>query len=213
MKKVILLLIFCTPVCFLLASCNRGIDYFGYVSEYRSAVYVLKEDGYELKIYGVERETPYSLDGIKGETGKLVEVYFASDKNYNEVEVEFSGYGGEMSYLSVSRNYYLSFTGGELSGEKIAVTLNLDGKQLSVEAVNVASQTTIDGKTALKCVTEYDGESFEKLTQNGFFAGEIQVRLVYDDGCYYYVGVCDRDGNIHAYLLNGDDGRIIAERS
>ena len=61
-------------------------------------------------------------------------------------------------------------------------------------------------------VTEYDGGRFESLTEGSRFAGEIYVRLLYDEGCFYYVGICDREGNTHAYLLDGTNGRVLAEK-
>ncbi|MDE7401348.1 MAG: hypothetical protein K2N17_04775, partial [Clostridia bacterium] len=59
---------------------------------------------------------------------------------------------------------------------------------------------------------EYDKASFDNLTEGRNFSGEISVRLLYDEGCFYYVGVCNREKQVHAYLVDGVDGRIIAER-
>ena len=39
------------------------------------------------------------------------------------------------------------------------------------------------------------------------------MRLLADEGkCYYYVGVIDREGNTAAYLVDGENGNVIAER-
>lgn len=192
--------------------CKKSVDYFSYVSEYRKSVYFYQDDSISVKIYSVDKETPYSLDGVKGAVSNVTEVFFEYGGSANEVEIELLGHGGEMSWLAVTRNYYLSFAGGEISGASIAVTLNIDGKEKKVDVFNVAEEGTIDGKTALKCAREYDGETFNALTEGTTFAGEIIIRLLYDNGCFYYVGVCNREGNVHAYLVNGSDGRIIAER-
>lgn len=212
MKKFLLSLILCLPAFLCLQGCKKSVDYFSYVSEYRKSVYVYQDDSISVKIYSVDKETPYSLDGVKGAVSNVTEVFFEYGGSANEVEIELLGHGGEMSWLAVTRNYYLSFAGGEISGASIPVTLNIDGKEKKVDVFNVAEEGTIDGKTALKCAREYDGETFNELTEGTTFAGEIIIRLLYDNGCFYYVGVCNREGNVHAYLVNGSDGRIIAER-
>lgn len=211
MKKIFLVLFALVPVCLLTSACKKSIDYFGYVSEYRKSYYLLKEDDYELKIYCTVRETPYNLDGVKGATSTVTEVYYTPEKTPQNVEIDLNGKGGEMSYIATARNFYLSFS-GECEGSDIDVNLTVDGKDLSLCAHSVTKEGVIDGKSALKYVTEYDKKTFDDLSENGNFHGEIQLRLLYDDGCFYYVGVCDGNGNIHAYLVDGSDGRVIAEK-
>ncbi len=211
MKKYLLCIAICITMPLMFAACKKNTDYFDYVSEYRNSVYFYEDDNITVKIYGVDRETPYALDGIKGNMNSLTEIYYSCEGSANEVEIELGGRGGEMSWLAVTRNYYLSFTGGNLSGASVPVTITVDGVETKIDAFNVAEEGTIDGRTALDCVREYDAESFTSLTHNGVFSGEIIVRLLYDEGCYYYVGVCDGE-NVHAYLVDGSDGRIIAER-
>lgn len=211
MKKFLPVLFALIPVCLLSSACKKQVDYFSYVSEYRKSVYLLKEDNYELKIYCTERETPYLLNGVKGDTTTVTEVYYFCEKTPQSVEIEISGQGGEMSYIATTRNFYLSFT-GEFEGSEINVNLNVDGKEVSLCAHSVAEEGVIGGKSALKCVREYDKNTFDELSEGGNFNGEIQIRLLYDDGCFYYVGVCDRSGNVHAYLVDGTSGRILAEK-
>lgn len=211
MKKFLTCIILCTPLLLGLTSCKKNVDYYNYVSENRKSVYLYNDDSVTLKIYSLEKETPYALDGVRGEVSEVTEIYFSTEKTANEVEIEIAGKGGEMSYLAVSRNYYLSF-GEEITGASVHAKITVDGKETEYEVLNVAEEGVIDGKTAVKCVTEYDATTFTELTVNGVFNGEIIVRLLYDEGCYYYVGVCNRDRHVHAYLVNGTDGRIIAER-
>ena len=212
MKKLFASLLLCLPIVLSLSACRKKLDYFEYVSEYRRSVYFYEDDVVTLKIYSVDKETNNALDGYKGNVGNVTEVYFESENSVNEVEVELLGQGGEMSYLAVTRNFYLSFSGVEPSGASIPVNLKIDGEEKSFDVMNVAEEGTIDGKTALNCVVEYDKESFDNLTEGRNFSGEISVRLLYDEGCFYYVGVCNREKQVHAYLVDGVDGRIIAER-
>ncbi len=212
MKKILLALGLCAAAALMLPSCKKDTDYFSYVSEYRKDVYLYKDDDCELKIYCSDRETPYRSDGVKGETGAVTEIYYKGEKPAKEVEAYLGDTGGEMSYLAVTGNYYLSFSGAAERSASLKLKLSVDGVEREIDVGSVLDAGTIDGRTALKCVREYDGESFERLSAGGGFDGEIYVRLLYDEGCYYYVGLCDREKNVHAYLVDGTDGRIIAER-
>ncbi len=211
MKKLPLLILL--PFALALScSCAKKIDYYSYVSEYRHHVYIYEDDGVSLKIYLSDKETPYMSDGVKGEMSTVCEVYYYCEKTPDEVEIDLGGMGGEMNYLSVSRSFYLSFTCDKSFGAKASANLTIDGNQTTIEANSVSEEGAIDGETALKCVREYDNKQFEKLTDGNSFKGEIAIRLLYDEGCYYYVGICNREGDTHAYLLDASDGKIIAER-
>ena len=212
MKKSAFLLVLPALSLCALCSCAKKIDYYSFVSEYRHDVYLYEDDKVSLKIYLSDKETPYNSDGVKGDMTTVCEVYYFAENTPDEVEMELSGLGGEMNYLSVSRSFYLSFTCDKTFGAKASVNLTIDGKQTTIEANNVREEGTIDGATALKCVTEYDGEQFAKLTDGNVFRGEIGIRLLYDEGCYYYVGVCNRDKKIDAYLVDGVRGKIIANK-
>ncbi len=199
-------------LCPLFAGCSSTPDYYSFVSEERNGLYLYAEDAFSFKIHCTLRETPYLSDGIKGEVTPVVEFYFNPQKTYNEVEVEAGNFRGEMNYLAVTKSYYLSFTGDNFNAATVDIKLTLDGKETAFKAATALYDGVIDARTALKCVTEYDGELFASLSEGRAFKGEIYIRLLYDDGCYYYVGVCDRAGNTTAYLVDGENGRVIAQK-
>lgn len=198
-------------VCFL-TSCKKSVNYAEYVSENRKQVYLCKEDDYELKIFFLDRETPYVQDGIKGNVSPLCEIYYKCTGNPTQVAIEFDGLGGEMNYMSVSNSFYLSLSATHKEEPELNAKITIDQKTTTCSAKNVLEASAIDWQTALKCVSEYDGEKFEELTQGNDFSGEIGIRLIYDDGCYYYVSVCDRQKLVKAYLVDGKSGKIITER-
>lgn len=195
-----------------LSSCAKKIDYYSYVSELRHDVYMCEEDSFELKIYITDRESPYNSDGIKGEMQQVAEIYYTPDITPDEVCVSVGGYSGEMNYVATTRSFYLSFSSDGFDGDELEVAIEEDGSTRTVNVINVKEDGVIDAKTALECAVEYDGKTFKGLENGSAFMGEIYVRLIYDAGCYYYVGVCDRDGNVCAYLVDGLSGRIIAEK-
>ncbi|MGN0818117.1 MAG: hypothetical protein ACI4L9_04025 [Candidatus Coproplasma sp.] len=206
------ILLFSLASAIYLSSCKGGINYADYISENRTDVFLYADDEISFKIYCSVRETPYLSDGIKGKTEEITEAHLTVGGSPSEVRLEVGGYGGEMSYLSVSKSFYLSFSAKAFEGDSVDVNLTLDGKERSFSATSVKYDGLISPDTALKCVTEYDAELFEKLTEGQNFCGEIYLRLLFDDGCFYYVGVCDREGEINSYLVNGENGRIIATR-
>ena len=50
------------------------------------------------------------------------------------------------------------------------------------------------------------------MTDKYGFTGEIYLRLIYEETAYYYVGIIDRNGNIYAFLVNAQTGKILAKR-
>lgn len=210
---IIFSLIFSLMTAVGFSGCFKGIDYSEYISEERTNLYVYEEDGLNFKVQYSNRETPYNTDGIKGEMCGIAEIIVTLTSVPDKVTVKIGGQGGEMNYLAVSKNFYLSFSCNEIRNESIQVELTVDDDTKQFAATSVLYDGVITGRQALKCVTEYDKELFDSLTDGRAFYGEIRIRLLYDDGCYYYVGVCDRNGNLTAYLLDGESGRIIAKRA
>ncbi len=194
------------------SACTRETDYSDYISEERFAIYMYEDDDIQIKIYCSNKESPFIADGVKGDVSALVEIYATLGESYETVNVSGESVtGGEMSYMSVKDCWYLSY-GGEISGSEISITLDADGTAADYTLVSVAGENVMPAEKALGCVREHDGKLFESLTRNGIFNGEIFIRLLYDENCYYYVGVCDNEGDIHAYLVDAVSGRIIAER-
>ena len=91
--------------------------------------------------------------------------------------------------------------------------MNADGKTETYTALTAIYEGVLSCDDALRCVIDCEKELFENMTVNGVFDGEIYVRLLYDDGCYYYVGVCGKDKNITAFLVDGEKGKIIAKKT
>lgn len=195
-----------------LCGCQKSVDYCSYISEKRTDIYLYSNDGLEIKIYLSEKENPYNADGIKGEMTTLTEVFVKFPKNPEEVNITVGGTENEMSYRAVENEYYLSLSSCGISGESATVTLSCDGQSNSYTAMNVKYDGVMTCENAVKCVMEHNPDLFTSLTENRIFKGEIYVRLLYDEGCYYYVGVCDRDKNIDAYLVDGVRGKIIANK-
>lgn len=212
MKKIILIITGLILAICTLAGCSKKIKYSDYISEKRTDIYIYAGDDTEIKIYCSTREQPYALDGIKGDVTNFMEIFVKLPKNPETVEINAGGLGGEMNYRAVENDYYLSFTAQPFNSERVDVSLNCDGKTSDFSAQSVKSGALITCEQALDCVIDHDGSLFSSLTNGNTFAGEIFVRLLYDNGCYYYVGVCDREKNLNAYLVDGERGKIISSK-
>lgn len=195
-----------------LPACTKQIDYTNYVSESRSNIYIYKDDETEIKLQCVKREQPFAADGFKGELCELIEIFVTLPKNPQEVEISVNGLGGEMNYQAVTRQYTISFSSSAFAGDELSANLTLDGKEQTYTLLSVKHDGILSCENAVLCVVEYAKELFDGLTANGIFDGEIFVRLLHDDGCYYYVGVCDKTKKISAFLIDGERGKVIAKK-
>lgn len=199
-----------TAVC--AAGCSKQVNYYGYVSEKRSDVYLYEDDEVSVKLYCTAKEQPYNADGVCGDVTDLIEIFVSLPRNPQELTVSCGGLGGEMNYQATQNGYYLCFTAPPFDKKSVEVTLTADGESKSYNALTVRNDGVMSCEQALSCVVEHDKELFDSMTANGLFDGEIFIRLLYDEGCYYYVGVCNKQKNIKAYLLDGERGKIIAAK-
>ena len=211
MKKFLYLALATAFALFFLCGCKREVNYLNYVSEKRSYIYLYSDDEIEIKIHIAERETPYSTDGIKGDISDFTEIFVYLPRNYDEVDISVCQIEGQMNYRAVENCYYLS-SSDNISGDKVAVKLTFGDESKEYNAVSVLYDGVITCEEAVKCAIDHDSNLFKSLTNKDIFLGEIFVRLLYDEGCYYYVGVCDRNKKITAFLVDGERGTIIATK-
>ena len=78
--------------------------------------------------------------------------------------------------------------------------------------MSVISENTLSANTVLSKLVKNETELFSSLTDKYGFAGEIYMRLIYEDSSYYYVGIIDREQNTYAFLINAENGNILAKR-
>ena len=201
-------------ICF--CSCKSKLEYFNYVSELRSNIFLAQNEDFSLRIYAVEKENPYAPDGIKKETSHRTEVYLVAPSGEKNCELSFSvdgkNYGGEMSFDNVRAEYYYSCTLDISALTELPCEITYGESQLTLTAHSVKTPSVISPYNLLQTLIQTETELFSSLTDKYGFAGEIYIRLLYEDSPYYYVGVMDRNGNAHAFLINAQTGKILAKR-
>ena len=199
-----------------LGSCSKKIDYFDYVSELRSNVLVASKNNLSLAVYATEKETPYAADGIKRETTPRAEIYLTAPTGVESYDISFTyegkEYGGDMSFDNVKLEYFYSCSLDLSAAAEIVFTVAFDETTAELTAASVRTEETLSPRDILNKVKTAESETFNSMTDRNGLAGEIYMRLIYEDAPYYYVGIIDREGRILALLVDSTEGKILAKR-
>lgn len=191
----------------LFAACAKQ-DFKSAVSELRHTLYLGQSESYTLEAGAGKREQPYLADGRVGDISPFFEVKIMAEDHTKTLTISFSidgkEYGGELSFDNVTERYTYSES-IETTAKTIVFTIGTE--TLTATAVNQSDESG----AVLDQVAKTESELFDSLTQNGRFHGEIYIRLLYDEKCYYYVGVTDRSGITRSFLTD-ESGTILARR-
>ena len=211
---LIVLLVFTLVFC---SGCKRGVDYFAYVSELRSNVFIGESDLFRVRAYATQKESPYVTDGIPCEKNVRTEIYLSAPNGAQDCHIHFSidgtEYGGEASYDNVKGEYFYACPLDTASVSALSLQITYGNETVSLTANAMRTSQTLSPRDALDIVVDSERELFQTMTDKYGFAGEIYMRLIYEDAPFYYVGVIDRNGSVTAFLLNATTGRILAKRN
>ncbi len=200
----------------LLGACQKKIDYFEYVSELRSNILLDSNESFSLRVYATVKESPYSADGVPREKNQRAEFWLVAPSGDKECKLSFDvegkTYGGEMSYDSVKAEYYYACPLDISTLTQLSCNVIYDGQAQELTAKTVLRENTLSPENALKSLAASQTDLFSAMTDKYGFAGEIYLRLLYEDSPYYYIGVIDRNGKTNAFLLNATSGKLLAKR-
>ncbi len=209
-------MLLCLLPLLLCFGCKKKLDYFDYVSELRSNIFLAKTEDFSLRIHAVTKEAPYAVDGVKMECSPRFEAYLVAPEGNRTVDLRFTvdgrELGGEMSYDNVKAEYFYSATLDVAARSSVDCTITYGEETLTLTATSVLTDETMAPRAALAAVENAHPEIFTALTDEYGFAGEIYLRLIFEDSPYYYVGVIDREGKVDAFLLNAETGVLLAHR-
>ncbi len=198
------------------SACKKSVDYEKYISELRSNIFLAKTEDFSLRIFSVRKEIPYVADGIPQESTERTEVYLTARDGSKPCHVTFDingvTYGGDMSFDNVKTEYYFSCTLDTSAESELACHIRYGEEELTLTALSVKTADTLSPQQVLKNLQGAEAELFTSLTDKYGFAGEIYLRLLFEDVAYYYVGVIDRKGEVTAFLINATTGKILAKR-
>lgn len=212
-----LFLLFAALVCALsFVGCKKQIRYADYVSELRDNIFLTETETLSLRIYSVRKETPYAADGVPQESAWRTEVYLVAPEGDEVCNLAFTAdgkeYGGEMSFDNVRSEYYFYCTLNTSALSEIECKITYGGAEKALTATSVRTEKTLPYTDILDGLLNAEKPLFDGLTDKYGFAGEIYIRLIFEESPYYYVGVIDRNGKITAFLINGETGKILARR-
>ena len=225
MKRKILLilsLVVCLTALIWCCGCSSQPDLTNSVSEYRSDIYEGTEGEYSVFASYTEREYPYLADGYVGNMTKIFEVVLTAPDNTKTYAIQFTigqkQYSAELSFDSVRMIHSCSQTierPEEASITFIVTDIDSDSAPVAtVTASDIRSDEMLPLGRLLEKVQSAEQSHFGALTSGKNFAGEIYVRLLYENKqCYYYVGIIDRTGNTYAILADAVSGGILATRN
>ena len=205
----------------LLGGCSAQADLCDYVSEYRSDIYMGTQGEYSVFASYSQREYPYTADGNVGDLSEIFEIALTAPDNTKTYSVSYSvggkDYSAELSFDSVRLVHRCSQTIPAPSETTISFTISIaddaDAEPVSVTAASIKTEKTLKLADLLEKVLAAESDRFAALTSGRSFAGELYVRLLYDnDRCFYYVGLIDRSGSTYAMLADAETGEIIATR-
>lgn len=200
-----------------LGGCAQSPDYARYVSDYRSEIYRGENEELSLTAFFGEREYPYAADGVCAEKAPFAEIYMTAPDNTKDYEVYFTvngkEYGGDMSYDSVYARFFYSESVEAVSLPSLSFTVVCDGEETVVEAASVKAGNEMTMPAIIDRLVAQRTDLFENLTSGGTFNGELYVRLVYNEKCYWFVGVVSAEEWSDYFLLDAVTGNIMAERT
>ncbi len=215
-RRALIVFLLLTCLVIPLFGCVNTVDYSDCVSELRDNVFLAEQDGFSLRIYAVKKETPYITDGIPQESTSRLEAYLQAPNGAETCLISFSVHGktyqDEMSFDNVKCEYYYSRSMDVSTLSEIKCELKHGETTVQLTAKSVRDKNTLSPTQVLNQLREKESELFEKMTDKYGFAGEIYLRLLYEDAPYYYVGVIERNATVHAFLINAQTGKIIAKR-
>lgn len=223
MKKIFLSAALISLCCILTAvctGCSAGISWNDYVSEYRSNIYEGSNENYDIFASFSVREYPYESDGYVGNLSTLFEVALSAPDNTKTYDITFSiggkDYGGELSFDSVRMVHTFSQTLPEPEEQSISFLIgnaeDADEEAIEITANSIKNSETLGLYSLLNKAQENQKERFGAYIDGNSFKGEIYVRLLHENDCYYYIGLIDRNGNIFSMLADAETGEIVATR-
>lgn len=200
-----------------LIGCSKSTDLNKYVSERLTEIFFCEQDGFTLTASYSQKEYPYCNDGIVGELSDLFEIKLQAPDNSAEYNIKFTvagkEYGGEMSFESVRQIYTFSQSIRCAGETQLTFTVTSETGENTLVANSVKNENTLSTKEILQYIQKAEPERISALMQNGIFAAEIYIRLVYKDGeCFYYASITDRSGNTYSMLIDSESGKILATR-
>lgn len=226
-KRKIIVVILLAVVLAVVAFMNCKVDMTKLIkdnlSEIRSELYVGESSHYRAYIASGYREEPYKCDGIKNELVEFgVITLRAKQGNLNSASYHLTigdkEYTGQFEYdpygsaLVVDVEKFITGEGD------ITLTVTVNGDSEEVNMVNKSKDFKIKTDDVVNLIAKEYENKLSELVSLKTLQGEIYIKIATDndftfDTTYYYVSICDRNGNCTNFLVDVNSGNIVATKS
>ena len=118
-----------------------------------------------------------------------------------------------MSFDNVKAEYFFACTLDISDAKQIPCAIQYGNQTIELTAYSIRTENTLTAINILSILEIEEQALFSSMTDKYGFSGEIYIRLIYEDSPYYYVGIIERNGVSHAFLINAQSGKILAKRT
>lgn len=147
---------------------------------------VASKNNLSLAVYATEKETPYAADGIKRETTPRAEIYLTAPTGVESYDISFTyegkEYGGDMSFDNVKLEYFYSCSLDLSAAAEIVFTVAFDETTARADrSLRPHGRNPFPRGYPEQSKRQRKSETFNSMTDRNGFAGEIYMRLIYED--------------------------------
>ena len=208
--------VFVSALILSLCGCTNN-DYFEYVSQLRTDLFIGAADDIEIKAYAERREQPLKNDGYANELHDfvIIKLTFLQPQNsvITDLSVDFcifdEQYAASLAFNAQADSYVATVPVKKLPTEDFTVTVKLGSSAKNV-ILNKVKTNMLSPEKALKIVVDKKSELIKKL-EDSKSPFEFMIRLIAEgNSFFYYVGIVETEYT--TALLVSADGKILAEK-
>ena len=215
-KFLLILTIFATLfTTILLSSCKKQDNYFNYLTECRSDIFLGEKNGLKLKAtYGfILKEKSVE----KAKHYQLKFTLFGNIKDFSTYSLVFNykglEYKSNFSLDALSNTLYCQFDINDFAEKTFSVEVVLTSIREQIELSSIVPKNTLPPTEALNILWKNQPELMNSFIKDGVFNGELILRVIVKENApYYYIGIKQREKLI-AFLLDGFTGKELAVRN
>ena len=213
MKKSILFLLIIVSIFTTSYACQKD-TLKTHVSQCRTDVFMGESQNYTATIFCEKRETPFVNDAYVGELKNylIVRIHNLNAQGVSIV-IKYQNYTfeSETSYDPIITSLVATIPVKKLPTSTMTLSIVSENSTETLTLSSMLKATTITPNQALSSISKEKPSFIKNLYQDGKIKAEVYIRLlVEEDLNFYYVGFATGNGQIDAFLLDGESGKIIA---
>lgn len=221
MKKLICILFTFALItaCLFICGCKEDNVLTPHVSELRQDIFEGKSESYTLKAYYGYNERIHDIDGVKNSpTHKLSFMLkgLETDTVTYRLIFEYDGQKYNQDFaLHPVKNLLIANLEIEGFNEKSFDVSVMSGSSVEkVRMTSIVPKNALTYAQALTKLIEQQPDLIKSYTDtNGNFQGEVIERIIVKNNkAYWYIGLVNKEKNLKALLIDGENGKVLAIR-